>query len=87
MWRILRAIHDAGPMAVASASPAAARALIEAQLLEQKTAMGAQGPLKFTSTGDATGPAGVVEISDDKGGVKSVPVPTVASLLGKKKER
>jgi branched-chain amino acid transport system substrate-binding protein len=84
MWRVLRAIHDAGPAKVAAASTADARNLLQAALSAQKTALGAQGPITYTSLGDSKGPAGVVQIIDDAGNLKLLKVPTVASLLKKK---
>jgi branched-chain amino acid transport system substrate-binding protein len=85
MWRVLRAIHDADPTKVAAATTAQARVLIQKQLAAQKTGSGAQGALTYTSLGDTKGPAGVVQIIDDTGKLKLLPVPTVSSLLGKKK--
>jgi ABC-type branched-subunit amino acid transport system substrate-binding protein len=85
MWRVLRAIHDVGPAKIASAPVSEARVLIQAALAKQKSANGAQGPLEFTADGDAKGRAGVVQIVDDQGTVKLLPIPSVASLLGKKK--
>jgi hypothetical protein len=41
--------------------------------------------LTYTSLGDSKGPAGVVQIIDDAGDLKLLKVPSVASLLAKKK--
>jgi ABC-type branched-subunit amino acid transport system substrate-binding protein len=85
MWRILRAIHDAGPQKLAGMSTAAARVLMQQTLAAQKTAQTAQGPVKYLPSGDVSGQAAVVQATDGNGGVKILKVPTVAELLHKKK--
>jgi ABC-type branched-subunit amino acid transport system substrate-binding protein len=80
MWRVLKAIHDAGPTKVAKATTANARELVRAQLAAQKSFIGAQGPLTYTSEGDVKGPCGVIQISDDKGTLKFLKIPSVKSL-------
>jgi branched-chain amino acid transport system substrate-binding protein len=80
-WRMLRAIHDAGPTKVAAASTSRARILIQQALAKQTSMPGAQGPLTFDKIGESKGPCGVVEITDGNGDVKLLTVPTVKSLL------
>jgi branched-chain amino acid transport system substrate-binding protein len=82
-WRVLKAIHDAGPAKVAAASTAQARILVQQALAKQTSMLGAQGPLTFDKIGESKGPCGVVEVTDGSGDVKLVPVPTVKSLLKK----
>jgi branched-chain amino acid transport system substrate-binding protein len=83
-WRVLKAIHDAGPAKVAAASTAQARILIQQALAKQTSMSGAQGPLTFDKIGESKGPCGVVEITNGSGDVTLLPVPTVKSLLKKK---
>jgi ABC-type branched-subunit amino acid transport system substrate-binding protein len=84
MWRVLRAIHDAGPARVAAASVANARIMIQKALAAQKGAATAEGPLQYLPNGDAKGPCGVVQVVDDKGTIKVLKIPTVRSLKGLK---
>jgi branched-chain amino acid transport system substrate-binding protein len=83
MWRMLHAIHDAGPTKVAAAKTAQARILVQQALAKQTSMLGAQGPLTFDKIGESKGPCGVVEITDDAGNVKLLAVPTVKGLLKK----
>ena len=62
-----------------------ASGMVAAQLTKQTGWVGAQGPMTFTSDGDVKGPSGIDQITDDKGTLKFLKIPTVQSLLGKKK--
>lgn len=80
MWRVLRAIHDAGPAKVAAASTSQQRELVKKALDTQKAALGAEGPLHYLPDGEAISPGGVIQITDDKGTQKNVKVPPAKSL-------
>lgn len=83
MWRVLRAIHDAGPEKIAAMRVADARLMIKQMLEKQTSAQSAQGPVKYLPDGDVTGP-GVVAETDGQGKVEILKVPTVKDLLAKK---
>jgi branched-chain amino acid transport system substrate-binding protein len=83
MWRVLRAIHDAGPQKLANMSAADARALLQKTLAAQKGAQTAEGPVKYLPNGDVAGPGAIVMATDGNGGVQLVKVPTVKELIRK----
>jgi branched-chain amino acid transport system substrate-binding protein len=83
MSRVLHAIKAVGPAKLQAASTSQARVLIQKALAAQKSLGGAQGPLLFLAGGDVKGPGGVVQITDDKGSIKQLKVPTAKELLGK----
>lgn len=82
MWRVLRAIHDAGPEKLASMSVANARILIQQTLAKQQSAQSAQGPVTYLPNGDVKGAAAVAE-TDGAGNIKLLKVPSVKELLKK----
>jgi ABC-type branched-subunit amino acid transport system substrate-binding protein len=82
MWRVLRAIHDAGPAKIASLSVADARILIQQTLAKQTSTQSAQGPVTYLPNGDVKGAAAVAE-TDGNGGLKILKVPSVKDLLKK----